>query len=311
MRLDRGTRVAVAPLVLVLACGPAVRPDGPADEPAPPPAPPTKPRTGSVGPGRPVLVGEMCPEAAAGRPGIAPLFLRGVGWEDEPAGVSDPIERGTVGEFAVLGFDGKRAGVFDVLGAADAGLPQDVASGTYMGSSACTTDAGVGQPRREDPACSASVRGCGLAVADVGRGGEPPPVVVAGGACVAGDVLIVDIDDDGRREAFPLAAFLDGVRAPAEEVVAASLAPASATCAPRFAVYGLVLAPGVDAGTADSRDPKYQVKVDVLGVADLDGDGRRELALALRYPESRTIVLYSAVSTAARLERVAESVSWP
>lgn len=305
MRLDRGPRAAVAPLVLVLACGPAVRPEGPAQEPPPPaiapPAAAQPPRAG-----RSVLVGEMCPEAAAGRPGLAPLFLRGVEWSDDPDTVADPIERGTASDFAVLGFDGKRAGVFEVLGAADAGLPQDVASGTYLGASACTAEAGVGQ-RREEPTCGKAVHGCGLAVAEVGHGDEPAPTIEVGGACVAGDLLVVDIDADGRLEAFAVGAFLDGVRAPADEVAAAPESPP--TCAPRYAIYGLVLSPGSEAGAA--ADPRYQVTVDVLGVADLDGDGRRELALALHNPESRSIVLYSATSSATRLERVGESVSWP
>jgi hypothetical protein len=306
MPLDRGTLLAVAPYLLVMACGPAVRPEGPADDSVPPPVDKAS-GIRPIGPGRAVLVGEMCPEAAAGRPGIAPLFLRGVEWSDDPETIADPIERTSTSKFAVLGFDGKRAGVFEPVGAADAGLPQDVASGIYVGASPCTTESGKVGARTEDIACNKTMKGCGLAVAEADRAGEPPPVIEPGGACVAGDLLVVDVDADGTAEAFPLAGFLDGVRAPADEVSAAPIA--AARCTPRFSVYGLTLAPGIEPGAA--VDPKYQVGVDVLGVADLDGDGRREIALALHYPENRTVVLYSAVSSATRLEQVAESVSWP
>jgi hypothetical protein len=295
--------MAVAPL-LIFACGPTVRPDGPAaDDSVAPPAPLADTRVFASG--RPMLLGEMCPEAAAGRPGVAPLLLRGIGWSDAPDAVSEPIERGTASRFAVLGYDGKRVGVFESVGAADAGLPQDVAAGTYLGASPCTRDTGGGH-RTEDLGCNKAMRGCGLALAEVGRD-EPPPTIEPGGACMAGDLLVVDIDGDGRNEAFPIAAFLDGVRAPADEVGAAPVA--AATCTMRFSVYGLKLAPGTEPGAP--VDPKYQVDVDVLGVADLDGDGRRELAIALRYPDSRTVVLYSATTSAGRLDRVGEAVAWP
>jgi hypothetical protein len=292
--------------LLVVACGPAVRPDGPSTdlEPVAPPVAPQKTTPG--GQGRAVLVGEMCPEAAAGRPGIAPLMVHGVQWSDDAEAVADPIERGVTSQFSVLGYDGARAGVFEPLGAADAGLPQEVAAGTYVGASPCTRDAGKGA-RAEDVACNQAMRGCGIAVAEVGHGDEPAPSIEPGGACMAGDQLVIDVDGDGRIEAFPITSFLDGVRAPADEVNAAP--QASSTCTARFSIYGLKLAPGMDPG--QPVDPRYQVDVDIVGVADFDGDGRREVAIALRYPESRTIVMYSAPSMATRLEQVGESVSWP
>jgi hypothetical protein len=307
MHFDRRPRAAVAPIVVaaaLAACGPAVRPEAVGVDPGPPPEPMGPKRTAH---GRSVLLGEMCPLAAAGRPGVAPLAVRGVEWSSDPAAVGEPIARTTVGKFAVLGYDGARAGVFESLGAADAGLPQDVAAGTYVGASPCTRDAGKGA-RAEDVGCNAATKGCGLALAEVGRGDDPPPALEPGGGCMAGDFLVVDVDADGRLEAFPITDFLDGVRAPVEEVSAAPVAPTS-TCAPRFSIYGLKLAPGIDPGAP--VDPKYQVNLDVLGIADLDGDGRREVAIALRYPESRTVVLYSATRAAGRLDLVGESVSWP
>jgi hypothetical protein len=275
------------------------------EEPEPPIEPPKPLKGRSVG--RQVLVGEMCPVAAAGRPGVAPLFLRNVQWTSDADVVVDPIAHGTVGQFAVLGFDGARSGVFETIGVADAGLPQEIGAGSYVGASPCTRDAGGGT-RAEDAACGAATKGCGIAIADATHGPEasPPPVTVGGG-CMAGDLLAIDIDGDSKLEHFPIARFLDGVRAPAQEVSAAPVA--SATCAPRFAIYGLKLAPGVEPGA--KVDPKYQVDVDVLAVADLDGDGRRELVLALRYPDNRTIAMYSATASAGRLDLVGESVSWP
>ena len=50
--------------------------------------------------------------------------------------------------------------------------------------------------------------------------------------------------------------------------------------------------------------------LDVLGVLDLDGDGRREVAVAFRYPDGRTLALYSALSLSGRLELVGEAVPW-
>lgn len=216
MRLDRAPRHAVAPLLILVACGPTVRPDGPGGEPGPPVAPPSldKPRSR---PGRQVLVGEMCPTGAAGRPGVAPLIVRGVQWSDAADAVSDPIERGLASKFAVLGFDGARAGVFESLGAADAGLPQDVAAGTYLGSSPCTHETSKGV-RSEDVQCNKSMRGCGLAIAEVGHGDDLPPTIQPGGACMAGDLLVADIDGDGRPEAFPIADFL-GRRAAGDRAV--------------------------------------------------------------------------------------------
>ena len=51
--------------------------------------------------------------------------------------------------------------------------------------------------------------------------------------------------------------------------------------------------------------------MDVLGVADLDGDGRREVILALRFPTVRTIVVYAATESAQRLELAGENTSFP
>ena len=58
-------------------------------------------------------------------------------------------------------------------------------------------------------------------------------------------------------------------------------------------------------------DTKSIVVLDVMAVVDLDGDGRKELVLSLRFPSVRTVAVYAPVGSAQRLERVAENESFP
>jgi hypothetical protein len=46
--------------------------------------------------------------------------------------------------------------------------------------------------------------------------------------------------------------------------------------------------------------------MDLLGVLDLDGDGRKELVIALRFATVRSIVVYTATQSAERLELAGE-----
>ena len=133
------------------------------------------------------------------------------------------------------------------------------------------------------------------------------PSFQTGGACVYGDSLAVDIDGDGVAEPFPLADVLDGVRGPSTEWTAGPVAGAS--CKPKFTVYDIPLRAEPEPGTP--ADPKANVTMDVLGVLDLDGDGRREVVLALRFATSRSIVVYSATSQTQRLELAGEGTSFP
>ena len=146
-----------------------------------------------------------------------------------------------------------------------------------------------------------------IALAPISNGGafaalEAPDVLV-GGACVAGNGVVVDIDGDGTAELFPLTSFLDDSRAPADEITAAAVAPA---CTPTFSRYGMALA--VDAAVGD---PRHKVTLDVLGVLDVDGDTRVELVIGLRYAERRTIAVYSAIDSPARLTLIGETEPWP
>ena len=309
MPTDRLALQRVAWLVLVTgwgACAPSFRPPEPPAEPGP--VGKLEPRREPTGGGRHILVGEMCPQGAAGRPAIAPLIMHTLSWSSAAADVTGAIERGSVPRFVVYGVDGKPAGAFDTVGVADIGLEQSIASGTYVGASPCTSDAGQGA-RAEDPACGPALRGCGLAVGELTRPDDPPqtPTFPVGGACLSGDALAIDIDGDKIAESFPLSGVLDGVRSPADEWSAGPTA--GAACAPTFELYDVKLVPPPEPGKP--IDLKATVVLDVLGVLDLDGDGRKEVVLALRFPTVRTIVVYSAPGSAQRLELVGESESFP
>ncbi len=309
MSFDLETRRSVARCVLgaalfaIAGCRPAIVPEPPGDE----PTPPRVVKRAAPPPGRQALLGEMCPQGAGGRPGLSPLAVRAISWSSDRADLTPPLARGTAAQFAVLAVDGRRAGLFSAIGTADVD-GTEVAVGSYAGAPPCSrltgTEAAV------DPVCVKAQRGCGLAVATLGEPGgafgtAEAPVIAVGGACQTGDALAIDIDGDGAPEVFPLAAFVDPVRAPAEEVTAA--AQVAATCTPGFARHGMIpaIAPG------PTLDARHKVELDLLGVLDVDRDGRHEVVMAFRYAERRTIAVYSAIESPVRLELVGETVPWP
>jgi hypothetical protein len=317
MPYDRDCRGGVAPrraelslCALLAACGPTVN----APSPPPEPEPITKHvRPSKVDPsGRRVVIGEMCPQGAGGRPAVAPLVMRGVSWSDTAAEVAATVERGQVPRFSVFGVDGKPAGTFEALGMVEVGIAQAVATGTYVGASPCTYGgAKTSDTRAEEPKCGLATKGCGIAVGEITMPDDPPhaPSFTVGAACMSGNELAIDIDGDGKLEAFPIAGALDGIRAPAAEWTASpTAAPASAAaCKPTFHVYDLKLAPEPRPGKPPE---KGLVIVDVLGVVDVDGDGRRELILAMRFPSVRSIVVYTATDSPQRLELAGEATGF-
>ena len=305
-RSDFASVVAVVALGALGGCGPRVAPDKPFPEETV--AKPQRAPVAERGGARQVVVGELCPQGAAGRPAVAPLLMRTMQWTDATAEVTGAVERGAVPRFVAFGVDGKFAGTFETVGLADIALGQSVASGTYLGGAPCTADAGQGQRSAEDPKCIAAARGCGVAVAEITRPDDPPvtPAYQTGGICLAGDAVAVDVDGDGVAQTFPLSGILDGIRGPAQEWSATHTA--KATCTPKFTLYDVRLAPEAEPGK--SPDARAVVMLDVLGVIDLDGDSRKELVIALRFPTVRTIVVYSATSSPERLELVGEAQSF-
>src|ERR1700760_3378980 len=85
------TLVGIASLATATACGVRVKPDVPfPDEPVV-----RKERAPAVAPhasGRQVVVGELCPKTADGRPGIAPLLMRTVQWTADATDVLNTVE---------------------------------------------------------------------------------------------------------------------------------------------------------------------------------------------------------------------------
>ncbi len=286
MPTDHTVHACVAWIVsVVAACGPTSAPARPGNQPEAVGAP-RAPNPGGYSAGSQVVVGQMCPQGAGGRPAVSPLAMRTVGWSDVAVDLANTIERGSVQRFAVFDDAGKQAGVFDTIGLADISPHVSVATGAYTGALPCTTDGGSGL-RLEAPACGPTATGCGIAVGVLGRPDDPPelPVVTTGGACLQGDGLAVDIDGDDVMELFPLASLLDGARGPAEEWTAAP--EVGVACKTTFAIH-------------DAKVEHLQ-RLDVVGVLDVDGDGRVELVLALTFPTAKTIAIYTAASSPQRL----------
>jgi hypothetical protein len=248
-------------------------------------------------PVRQALVGEMCLDRGGGRPALALLLTRQVGWGNDPRELAHLASRMGARPFAVLSARGTRAGVFQAVGPVDLGTESPALTGGYAGKGPCE-DAEAAFAA----ACSEAQAKCGLAVAALGvDGADEAPKLRAGGACLEKDgLLLVDIDGDGMAEAFPAAGFLDEVKAPANEVAAAPAAGAKSTCIPAFSLPKLVR----------GKDVKAFRALDLLGVVDLDDDGRFELVLQYRYASLRTWGVYAADPSLARLTLVGEVTPW-
>lgn len=254
------------------ACGGLVPAKVPTAGPPPPIDPVASPAPiRAAGSGHTRLLGLMCPRGALGRPALAALAERqATVWVGDAPSLKRAIASGRTTDLAVLGFDGKRAGWFRSAGVVQSDLAPAAAIGAYAGGLPCANEATANE-------CQAVTGGCGLAVGSPeGDDPTPPP---GPGACVLGGSLIIDVDADGHPEAFPLAA----LASLGEEVTGRS-ATLGDSCVPQFALaagHGL----------------------DVVGVADLDGDGRAEIVLSHRTETGRRVAVYTA-ETPLRLTRV-------
>ncbi len=234
------------------------------------------------------VVGEVCFDATQGEPYLVPYFSSG---PDSWAAVGQASSRA----FTVFALDGRRDGVFH-LDDPVATDPPDKAHGRYDGWPAygpCVIAKKELRRGQVTTFSDASCRGCGLGVAQTEGGDDNKDGVRdIAAACVEKRTLIVDIDGDGKNEAFPLDMLFDSGTA-AESLDGA--AAGAFKCEMRFAVWQ---------GTPSTTkvDETY---VDILGVADFDGDGRREIVIAIRSPKGRTVATYRAASGAIRLDRVA------
>lgn len=234
------------------------------------------------------MVGWYCPDAAAGRPGVRPLWARPERWTSEPARLATALGSREVKRFSVFGWDGRRVGSFPVAGAAK-DSKGSLAIGSYLGASPCDDVASVGQSAKPIPVCQAITAGCGLAVGpmeDVGGFASRPydeapehDEIRLGAACIVDETLVFDTDGDGKVERFGAAGLLNNVEAPSE---LSQTTESSITCAGSFA--------GVVAG----HDALVRI-----AAGDFDGDGRYELVLRRGKDD---YLLYSAPNSPARLE---------
>ena len=169
---------------------------------------------------------------------------------------------------------------------------------------------GAGQPAYEALARRTDQHGIAALGQPAGAGDQVDVLLHAlaeAQAGIQGDALAVDIDGDKVMEQFPLAGILDGVRSPAKEWSAAPVV--GAKCTPAFQLFDLKLVPKLEAGKGSAD--QHVIGLDVLGVADLDADGRNEIVLAFKFPTVRTIVVYSPAGSAQRLELVGEGQAFP
>ncbi len=253
--------------------------------PAAMPVPPQGPR---------YLVGEVCLNMHLSRAHLFPRFLVQRNWWSSVVEVVRAPLIEAPQRFTVLGFEGARRGslvtAIDEAAAEPMGF---VGKFNDSGRGACTLDRpGEDGEDVADWLCAAA-GGCSLAVAVVADPSRPAIEIAVAESCLVKGRLIADVDGDGRDEAFALAAFLEGATA-AKEVRGERRGADG--CERQFAWHG-----------------RGKTSIDVLGIADIDADGRRELLIAIRAGSSRTVAVYQANQDGTGLDLVAvtPATAWP
>lgn len=238
------------------------------------------------------VIGELC-LAKLQRQHLFPRFLvQDDRWRSEAERVRVPLV-GASRRFTVLGFDGARRGTF--ITKPDE-TPVDPAGFVGGHVDYRPTDGGACSIHRDGrdigfQACTAA-GGCSLAVAMVDDSTISTTIEIpVAEACVDRGTLVADLDGDGRSEAFELTAFLSDTTAAYEVWGTQRDSDDCARGSRGFAWY--------ETKRADAP------AVDVLGIADLDADGRRELVIAIRAGTSRTVAVYQAREDGTRLDRIA------
>lgn len=256
-------------ILLVVAVGAWTGCAGPLPNKGPSPFAPTPPvrDLAAVRPAaRETLLGLLC--TGGPTPRLHVIAARQVGWRSAPAELRKPVQLGVTRPFAALSPSGGRGGVFSGIGVSDPATVE--IGGGYAGAAPCPPD---------DAGCAAARRGCMLAVADLSATDtETPPALEARGACLVDGALVVDVDGDGTDEIFDargLAARPDGL--------------------------------GPRQGGAEARCHKTIVAawpddVALLGVLDLDADGRAEVVLRV----ADQILVYSALGSPGVLDKVVD-----
>jgi hypothetical protein len=242
----------------------------------------------------PRLLGEVCFDGSQAGPRLQLHFaIRNGTWVGEPSDVAAPLRRGRP-SFTVFAVDGRRDGVFRPWHAVGSG-PAGVVRGAYgpdryRGWGPCA----LGREPRLGKIVDGACQGCGIAVAHVGSDVDGVQDVTR--MCMAEHSLVADMDGDGKAEAFALDALFETPTAPEH---LDGVEAGTGTCsAKRFAWWQPAI------GGSRKPDTTY---VDVLGVADFDGDGRREVVLAVRSGPVSRLVVYRAARGAVRLDQIAVS----
>ncbi len=235
------------------------------------------------------IVGAYCPKLAKGRGGVLPIL-----GSSPDIDLETTVESGGVRQFSVLGWNGKAAGVFDIV-ASTRSNGRTVAVGGYVGHGACQTRGNAIESWKVDPECVRVLGECGVAVAKVEKasgfnarpfGESPEPITFARATgCFDEETLFVSDSAEGFFARFAL----DGTAWPPDELIGKPTSHAGeVSCSHDF-------------GFGSSP-------VSLLGVVDLDADGQQEILLTKKRDGGSDWFLYGLRSNGRRIELLGQGV---